>query len=162
MIAGQVASRPIRTYADASVFGGAFDAEFSDESLIFFGQVKSGRFALVVSNVVERELIPAPPAVRMLYAEMLRIADIAEIDLHALQLQEAYLAAGIITRNWEDDALHVAVATVSGCDMIVSWNFKHIVHFQKMPLYNAINQAHGYRSIGIYSPSQVIYENEDV
>jgi len=37
------------------------------------------------------------------------------------------------------DALHVALASVAGCTMIVSWNFKHIVHFPKIPLYRAIN-----------------------
>ena len=37
------------------------------------------------------------------------------------------------------DALHVAQATVASCRVIVSWNFKHIVHFAKIPLYNAVN-----------------------
>jgi len=42
-------------------------------------------------------------------------------------------------RKSEVDALHVAVATVSNCRLIVSWNFKHIVNFQKIPLYNGVN-----------------------
>ncbi|MDJ0509521.1 MAG: hypothetical protein QNJ64_09750 [Crocosphaera sp.] len=54
------------------------------------------------------------------------------------------------------DALHVALASVSGCSMIVSWNFKHIVHFQKIPLYRAINAVKGYAQIDIYSPLEVI------
>ena len=65
--------------------------------------------------------------------------------------------------KYSDDALHVAVATVSGCSLIVSWNFKHIVHFQKIPLYNAINAIQGYPQIAIFSPLEVIrYEDEEV
>jgi hypothetical protein len=56
----------------------------------------------------------------------------------------------------EDDALHVALATVNNCDMIVSWNFKHIVHYDKIRAYNGINIRLGYSVIAIYSPKEVI------
>ena len=59
-----------------------------------------------------------------------------------------------------DDALHVAIDSISECDLIVSWNFKHIVHYDKIPKYNAVNVLNGYRHIGIYSPLEIIdYEN---
>ncbi|MHC4542617.1 MAG: type II toxin-antitoxin system VapC family toxin, partial [Planctomycetota bacterium] len=61
------------------------------------------------------------------------------------------------------DALHVALATVSQSSLIVSWNFKHIVNFQKIPRYNAVNTLHGQNEIAIYSPLEVIeYEDEDI
>ncbi|GAB4162842.1 MAG: hypothetical protein Fur005_21790 [Roseiflexaceae bacterium] len=71
-------------------------------------------------------------------------------------MQQAYLAAGIVTAKWATDALHVALATVSGCELIVSWNFKHIVHFEKIPLYNAVNTLEGYGAVAIFSPREVI------
>lgn len=74
----------------------------------------------------------------------------------ALRLQEAYLKQKIVSSEWESDALHVAVATIYKCDMIVSWNFKHIVNYQKIPLYNAVNILHGYGQIAIYSPLEVV------
>jgi hypothetical protein len=47
--------------------------------------------------------------------------------------------------------------------MIVSWNFRHIVHYEKIPLYNAINVREGYFPIGIYTPQEVIeYEEEKI
>jgi hypothetical protein len=57
----------------------------------------------------------------------------------ALMLQQAYLDAGVVTPNWADDALHVALASVSECSVIVSWNFQHIVNLRRIPLYNAIS-----------------------
>ncbi len=65
-----------------------------------------------------------------------------------------------MSEKYAVDALHVALATVSNAKMIVSWNFKHIVNFQKGPLYNAVNQLKGNEPIDIYSPLEVI-DNED-
>ncbi len=58
---------------------------------------------------------------------MIEIAEIVDVSKEALQLRDAYLKAGIITPKYSDNALHVALASVSNCSLIVSWNFKHIV-----------------------------------
>jgi len=51
---------------------------------------------------------------------------------------------------------------VGGADLIVSWNFRHIVHFEKVHKYNAVNALHGYRAVAIHSPSEVIaYEDDE-
>jgi hypothetical protein len=66
------------------------------------------------------------------------------------------LDANIITPKSKDDATYVALASVYRCNMIVSWNFKHIVHFEKISKYNAVNTINGYGYLGIFSPSEVI------
>ncbi len=78
-----------------------------------------------------------------------------------MKLQANYIEADILTEKYFDDAMHVAIATVAGCDFIVSWNFKHIVHFDKIPKYNAVNVLNGYGTIGIYSPLEVIQYEDD-
>ena len=94
---------------------------------------------------------------------MTEYADFITITEEALLLRQAYLDAGIVTQKSTADALHVALATVTKCQLIVSWNFKHIVHFQKVPLYRAINTINGYPEISIYSPPEVInYESETI
>ncbi len=94
---------------------------------------------------------------------MLGSMEIAGVSDEALGLRAAYLDARIVSPKWSDDALHVAIATTSGCLLIVSWNFKHIVHFEQIPLYNAVNTLRGYSHIGIFSPLEVIrYESEDI
>ena len=137
-----------------------FLAEFADTSTLFFQQVRSGRFKLVTSDVVNQELLTAPSQVQELFQELLLYSEIVEITKETLNLQKAYVAEGIVPQRSYDDALHVALATVSSCDVIVSWNFKHIVHFMKIPLYNAVNILHGYRTIFIHSPLEVVnYED---
>ena len=146
----------IRIYADTSVFGGAFDEEFQAASKVFFQQVRSGRFKLVTSALVQEEIEPAPTDVRGLFEGLLDIVDVVDVSEEAVSLRDAYLESGIVSPQWSDDALHVAIATVAGCALIVSWNFRHIVHFEKIPLYNAVNTLRGYSGIGIFSPLEVI------
>ena len=154
--------RAIRVYADTSVYGGLFDEEFAAASRAFFDRVRAGQHRLVISSVVQRELQDAPEPVRSLFAEMERIAESVKITDEATRLQEAYLANGIVGANCEIDALHVALATHWQCAIIVSWNFKHIVNFRKIPLYNGVNLSQGYGTIAIHTPSEVIDDEEKI
>jgi len=147
----------LRVYADTSVFGGCFDNEFKDASLKFFKAVAEGKFTLVVSAAIAEELNNAPDKVQSVldnipndYFEYHEVTDAME------SLRDAYIKAGILDKRSDADALHVASATILNADMIISWNFKHIVHFEKIRGFNAINQLHGYKSILIYSPMEVV------
>ena len=152
-----------RVYADTSVFGGVFDDKFAEASRAFFELVRRGRMQLVISAVVEEEIAVAPPQVQALFDEMLALADVVPITEEARTLREAYLNAGIVNERSSTDALHVAQATVEGCTLIVSWNFRHIVPFQRIPMYNAINVLRGFGHLAIHSPSEVLIdEDEDV
>jgi len=156
-----VISHPIRVYADTSVYGGVFDDGFREVSRRFFDEVKAGRFRLVVSPVVADEIARAPENVRALFNELAPQAEHVAAVADAVLLQQAYVKAGIVGPASLSDALHVALATVHGCRLIVSWNFKHIVHFDKIPLYNGVSQANGYGAVGIHSPAEVV-ELEEV
>jgi predicted nucleic acid-binding protein len=151
-----IMKKRLRIYVDTSVFGGVFDKEFSDVTLILFSQIEKGFFELVVSEVVAEEIKSAPLRVREIFARYLLHAELLSVSSEALKLQQAYLSARIISMPYETDALHVALATVAECSVLLSWNFKHIVHFQKIPLYNAINTLHGYAHLTINSPQEVI------
>ena len=62
--------KPLRVYADTSVFGGCFDDEFRNESVRFFEEVRLGQFVVVVSNVTLDELELAPDRVRGVLADL--------------------------------------------------------------------------------------------
>jgi predicted nucleic acid-binding protein len=151
-----------KTYVDTSVFGGAFDVEFERPSRRFFEEVKLGFFDLVISPIVGNEIEDAPSEVRSYYARMLPIAEVVDVTVEALKLRNAYLDAKVVSRKYADDALHVALASVCGCRMIVSWNFRHIVHFDKIRMYHAVNLLNGYEKIDIFTPSEVIHYDEDI
>jgi predicted nucleic acid-binding protein len=157
-----LSSRGLPVYADTSVFGGLFDAEFEATTRGFFREVQSGRFRLVTSALVQQEIDSAPPDVRASFASFVASAEVVPITEDAIGLRQAYVNAGVVTQKSLADALHVATASVSGCPLIVSWNFRHIVHFQKIPMYNAVNALLGYNSIAIHSPREVLDDEEGV
>ncbi|MDP8238588.1 MAG: hypothetical protein P9X24_05830 [Candidatus Hatepunaea meridiana] len=125
--------KKLRIYLDTSVFGGCFDKEFADASRKLFEEIKAGRYILVLSLTNIEELKKAPEYVHQLIqdlpdesVEMITLTD----EIKALR--DAYIEAGVVGRASFFDAEHIASATVADVDLIVSWNFKHIVHFQKI------------------------------
>ena len=149
--------RPLRVYGETSVFGGCFDAEFKRESLQFFEEVRHGQFVLVVSNVILDELELAPEAVRRVLADSPeQQVELVNTSPESDQLRRAYLEMGVVGPASSNDAAHIAVAIVAAIDLVVSWNFKHIVHFEKIGGYEGVNSLHSYRSPRIYSPREVV------
>lgn len=146
---------PTRVYAYTSVYGGVFDAVTKAPSAAFFEQVRSGRIVLLTSRLVQDELQAAPAEVKELYGRALEVAEVVEITGEVVHLAEAYMQAEVISSNYTADAIHVALASVYN-SMIVSWNFRHIVNFRRIPLYNAVNTLRGYSAVAIYSPFEVI------
>lgn len=145
-------SKLTRVYADTSVFGGVFDEEFETASKVLFDAIKKGSFKLITSELVREEIQVAPKKVIDIFEEFLVIAEIAEITDSALQLQQSYLEAGVVSEKYATDAMHVALATVSSADLIVSWNFKHIVNFQKIPLHSCARTSARDRPSGSLHP----------
>jgi len=112
---------------------------------------------------VADELSKAPQPVRGLFDTLLPNMELVRLDSDARALQSACLSSGIVGPKSSDDALHVALATTGEADLIVSWNFRHIVHFEKVPRYNAVNRLNGWRELAIHTPREVIaYEDEDI
>ena len=149
--------RRLRVYADTSVYGGCFDEEFKKASRAFFREVSGGRFGLVVSETVQRELAEAPEEVKQVLAG-LDMGNLEFIDSSSelTQLRDAYLQAGILGGASQDDAEHIAAASVAEVDLVVSWNFKHIVHFDKIAGFGAVNLLHDYKPLRIHAPQEVV------
>jgi len=154
-------SRRNRVYADTSVFGGVFDEGFADASRRFFDEVLRGEHAVLVSDITARELQDAPLSVREFVA---RLTDDALERLafseEMADLRDAYLSAGVLGVASSDDAAHVACATVARADLIVSWNFRHLVNWGKMRAFNAVNLSLGYPLVTILTPREVITDDE--
>lgn len=148
--------RQFRVYVDTSVIGGVFDDKFGEASALFFAQAKSGRFETVISGLVVAEIENSPPVVRSLFDEILDVCEVAELTAFGEELANSYVKSGVVGAKRFFDALHVATATLSGCRALVSWNYRHLVHIEKEPLYNAVNKIHGYNEIAICTPSELI------
>lgn len=149
--------KQLKIYADTSVFGGCFDEEFKEESIMLFDEVKNGKFILVISTTTVAELDKAPERVQKVLRDLpLPRVELIEFSKEIAFLRDEYLNAGILDAAYKADAEHIASASVADVDFVVSWNFKHIVHYEKIAGFQAVNLLKGYKAIRIYSPREVV------
>ena len=146
-----------RVYTDTSVIGGCFDEEFSPWSNGLMQDFRLGNYEPVVSEVVTAEIEEnAPEEVQKQHRWLLGLVfNQLVVDDEVAELANSYVERSILTSNYYDDALHVALASVNSVEVLVSWNFRHIVHFDKIRRFNAVNWELGYRAVEIRSPREV-------
>ncbi|HEV3271966.1 MAG TPA: PIN domain-containing protein [Candidatus Methylacidiphilales bacterium] len=148
-------------YLDTSVIGGYFDDKFKEATRELWRQMEAGKYRFVTSPLVGQEAAGAPEEVRRLLTSTFTQDDLLLLSLEAEELAAAYMAQKVVPAKYEDDALHVAIAVVGGIQVIVSWNFKHLVNFQREAGFNGVNLLQGYPSVRILSPLELIYDDEE-
>jgi len=154
--------KKIGVYVDTSVIGGCFDPEFEKWSNVLFKNFEDKILVPLTSAVVEKEIEFAPAEVQKKFEDFLKLEpEIIQLNQEILEIRNAYLAKAILKPKFANDLLHIAIATYANADVLVSWNFKHIVRFDKILLYNSANIELGYRQIQIYSPMEVARNEKD-
>jgi predicted nucleic acid-binding protein len=152
-----------KIYIDTSVVGGYFDDEFSTETIPFFERVIKGELEIIVSDLLEAELLRAPDFVKQLLSSIpeKRIQRV-KLSLEAIELADKYIEAKVVGRTSRADCQHIAIATLCKADILVSWNFKHIVNLDRIRGYNGINFQNGHTMIEIRTPKEITkYDDED-
>ena len=149
----------LRVYVDTSVIGGCLDEEFAEWSLRLMGEFRQGLKVAVISDITLQELEIAPEVIRAPINELPPACrEYVTLDNDAMQLAQAYLQEGVLTEKYLLDAQHIAMATLVRVDVMVSWNFKHIVNLNRIRLYNSVNLKLGHPMIDIRSPREVLDE----
>lgn len=144
-------------YIDTSVIGGCEDPEFAAGSQALWRHLVEGRHTLVLSAHTLRELRGAPAAVRARLTAVPAAHQILLADrTAAAELADAYLERGVVGPGSHADALHLAITTAGRVDVLVSWNFRHIVNLGRIRLFHSVNIERGYGSIEIRSPTEVL------
>ncbi len=148
-------------YIDTSVFGGQFDQEFQYWTRRFFDKIFESNLQLIISDVAEDELAGSPEKIRD-FVKRIPEKNIVKTNLteEAVVLANKYIEEKVVGKSSRADCYHIAIATILKADLLVSWNFKHIVNVQRIRGYNAVNLLNGYRSIEIRNPREVFdYES---
>jgi len=150
-----------RIYLDTSVFGGYFDTEFELWTKILFDKIIGGEYKVIYSKLVDIELTPAPEKVRNLANSLpLSQLELIEISDDAFELADQYLKENVVGKTSRSDCVHIALATLNNADILVSWNFKHIVNINRIRGYNSVNYKFGHKILEIRTPREIL-EYED-
>jgi len=150
-----------RFYLDTSVYGGVFDEEFDEFTLQLFERIKLGKITCIYSELIETELLNAPSRVKKFFQKLPKESmEKVEINDDILTLATKYVEEKVVGETSFDDCIHIATATFHRVDILVSWNFKHIVNVYRIRGYNSINLRMNYPSLEIRSPKEIVeYEN---
>ena len=146
-----------RIYIDTSVVGGYYDVEFEKATQQLFARIVNKEFEVFFSEINEAELMNAPLQVKEIKNlippdcfHYLNVTDETET------LMQLYISEKALGKASENDAYHIALASVNRVDCLISWNFKHIVNYDKIKMFNAINMRFGYPLIDIRSPLEFL------
>lgn len=150
-----------RIYIDTSVVGGIYDIEFDVFTKIFFDKAFRGEITLLISDLLEEELIHAPTEIKKYYKSLPNEQlEFIKLTKHAIELAELYISEKVVGETSRADCRHIAIATIHKADVLVSWNFKHIVNLKRIRGYNSINMREGLHTLEIRSPKELMdYEN---
>ena len=159
-------SDKIRVYLDTSIISYLDQQDMPDrmkETQNMWEILKTEKFQVIISDLVLREIEECNEEKRKILFAYLKEIDYEEyqVNKEAVEIAKLIIDEGILRPKSKDDATHIAVAILANANMILSWNFKHLVNYNTI---NGVRQIcfkkHLNRIIDICSP-YVLLENED-
>lgn len=148
----------LKIYLDTSVISALFDKR-SPEIMYWTNQFWENKdeFNCYISDVVVAEIQETIDVqLRDAMLEAIKGISILELNEEAEQLSNEYIFQGVVPKRYKKDALHIAIATVNDMDILVSWNYKHIVKRKTKEIVRMVNILSGYHFIEIISPPEAL------
>lgn len=149
----------LKVYFETQVFNFAFADDFpveKDITLKLFNKIKD--YEAYISEIVIREISRAPEFKKKQLFNLINKYEFKELefDRESEELAKWYIKEGVIPEKYEEDAFHIAIASVNNLDVLISWNFSHIVKLKTKMRVVGINRMLGYKEIEIVSPWEVV------
>jgi hypothetical protein len=147
----------LKIYIDTSVFSACFDERALDRKALTEELWRNRNlYECSTSALGVEELSQTPDAdLRAKLHSLLDGMHIIAVTKEMENLAEKYILMGAFTRTMYNDAVHVAAATLGGQEVLVSWNFRHLVNRRRRAVVGNINQATGLPAIEIMSPPEL-------
>jgi predicted nucleic acid-binding protein len=157
----------LKIYLDTSVISHLDAPDVPDreaDTKRLWEEIRKGTFEVFISPVVmaEIERCYEPKQANMKSQLSAIVYTMLEKNAEISDLAPRYVEAGILRPKSLNDCFHIAYACVYNCDVVVSWNFKHLVNYKTMAGVKGVNALAGYKEMPIYSPTMLIggIENE--
>ena len=153
--------KKLKIYIDTSVISHLQHEDVPEtmkDTLLFWDELKTGKYEVVISELTLREIKRCPqPKQAFLIEHLVEIEYKVLCDSEeVIALARAYVSDGILAQKNENDCLHMAFATTSGCDVIVSWNFKHMLRLKTIQGVRITNAKNGYfKQMDIVQPTMI-------
>jgi len=151
----------VKIYLDTSVISCLQVPETPErmaDTLRLWEDIKAGIYEVVVSDITIGEISECPEPKRSFMLNELKKIPLVVIEAEKKveELSQEFIRIGILKEKYIDDCMHIATALLAKCDIIVSWNFKHIVNDKTIEGVKIISKTKGFDGIKIYCPSILI------
>lgn len=156
----------LKVYLDTSVVSYLYQEDAPEkmqDTLLLWELFKEGVYEVYVSDIVFREIDRCSEEklnILLDYLDQIEYHEV-ETDSNTIELAEKFIDFGILKKKSFDDCQHIAAAILAGCDIIISWNFKHIVNVKTVKGVKVITTLEGYKDLMIYPPSVLLEEGDD-
>ena len=156
----------LKVYLDTSVVSYLHQEDAPEkmqDTLSLWELFKQGVYEVYVSDIVCREIDRCSEEklnILLDYLDQIEYHEL-ETDSNTIELAGKFIDFGILKKKSFDDCQHIAVAILAGCDVIISWNFKHIVNVKTVKGVKVITTLEGYKDLLIYPPSVLLEEGDD-
>lgn len=153
--------KKLRLYLETSIISAVIDErepEKKELTLRLLDEIKKEEYELFISELVTVEIDKSSQQTALKLRDILKKLQPEELTItdEIKVLADKYIAEKIIPLKYVNDALHIAAASVNELDVIISWNFEHIVKLKTKREVMGINVFMGYKEIDIYSPLEVV------
>ncbi len=146
----------MRIYLDTSVVSARVDDRLPERrraTVDFWSRL--AEYEVAISELTLAEIrATADTALRQEMEELVRPFEVLPVEDESRRLAQEYVRRGVFSPATIEDALHVAVAVASRRDILVSWNFRHLVNRRRRALINEVNILAGYPTIEIIAPPE--------
>lgn len=155
--------RKLKIYLDTSVISylDQIDAEEKMEQTRKLWKIlQIGKYDIVISDLVLMEINECNEPKRSILKEYLAQINYERISIteETEEIANEIIKEGILNPKSFDDCLHIASAIISDCNIIISWNFKHMVNVDTINGVRKITFAKRYNNIDIYAPYVLLSE----
>jgi hypothetical protein len=121
-------------------------------------ETRRENFELYVSELVLNEARSGDAELARHRLEIIATVPVLPISDEILELAEDLMAAGPIPRKAAADAAHIAVATVHGCEYLLTWNCRHIANAELFRALRRVMETHGYQAPILCTPEELMGE----
>ena len=157
--------KKLKIYLDTSVISYLFaddTPEKKSHTLTLWNDIIDDKYDIFISTTTVSEIEACKEPKREMMLEKIRMIkfNILSETKEVTELANEYIKNNVLSSSNFDDCLHISFAVINECDLIISWNFKHLVNYKTIKNVKIVNSINNYKEIGIISPTMIIEEGD--
>lgn len=116
-------------------------------------------YRIVTSDPVLDELTRADHPFKQEKIDLLAGVELLPLPDGIEEIVEAYVERYVMPRDPTGDALHLALASYHGCDVLLTWNCQHLANLNKLGHIRRVNTILGLHVPQLVTPLELLGED---